>query len=276
MTTTAETPLELAAALEKDRWHISGVTAQRAADMLREYAALAPTQAAAQPEAAGVLKVCAAWCDDQAKSDWYGRTAGDMVRAFAALSTGAGEVEPDERKGGGKLPPPFGSAQPVPAADVQPCGHPASFLLRSAETGLPLYCEICDYREQRDDAVMVGQELREQVAQLVRALREATEGQTFMGEPALAARPTQAPAPSQQADEHDDLVRTLLTVSRALYALPYMHWLVPAWDGPRLAGQIGRAIEVLSGGRITAIDEFALAIEKALDDTPQPPKAEGL
>lgn len=31
-----------------------------------------------------ILEQCAAWCDAQARSDWYGRTAGDMVRAFAA------------------------------------------------------------------------------------------------------------------------------------------------------------------------------------------------
>lgn len=34
------------------------------------------------------------------------------------------------------------AAEPVPVA--QACGHPLSLLLKSAETGLPLYCELCD------------------------------------------------------------------------------------------------------------------------------------
>lgn len=34
-----------------------------------------------------VLHRCAEWCDSQARSDWYGRTAADMVRAFAALQS---------------------------------------------------------------------------------------------------------------------------------------------------------------------------------------------
>lgn len=33
-----------------------------------------------------------------------------------------------------------------------PCGHPASMLLKSAETGEPLYCEYCDCIQRRNDA----------------------------------------------------------------------------------------------------------------------------
>lgn len=33
---------------------------------------------------ATVLEQCAAWCDAQAASDWYGSTASDMIRAFSA------------------------------------------------------------------------------------------------------------------------------------------------------------------------------------------------
>lgn len=35
---------------------------------------------------------------------------------------------------------------------VQPCGHPVSLLLKSAETGEPLYCEACDDKSARRDA----------------------------------------------------------------------------------------------------------------------------
>lgn len=37
--------------------------------------------------------------------------------------------------------------------DALECGHPASLMLHSAETGEPLYCELCDIRSQRNDAV---------------------------------------------------------------------------------------------------------------------------
>lgn len=53
------------------------------------------------------------------------------------------------------------------------CGHPASLKLHSAETGEPLYCELCDMRSQRNDAVQMEEHykaerdaLRERVAGL--------------------------------------------------------------------------------------------------------------
>lgn len=39
--------------------------------------------------AESILEQCATWCDAQAKTDWYGRTAGQMVREFAATRTEA-------------------------------------------------------------------------------------------------------------------------------------------------------------------------------------------
>lgn len=58
------------------------------------------------------------------------------------------------------------------------CGHPASLMLHSAETGEPLYCELCDIRSQRNDAVQMEEhykaerdELREQMARRDSALR---------------------------------------------------------------------------------------------------------
>lgn len=43
--------------------------------------------------------------------------------------------------------------QPVEErAETLACGHPASLLLRSAETGAPLYCELCDDKTGRRDA----------------------------------------------------------------------------------------------------------------------------
>jgi len=37
-----------------------------------------------RPDDTELLRECAKWCDSQAKSDWYGKSAGDMVRAFSA------------------------------------------------------------------------------------------------------------------------------------------------------------------------------------------------
>lgn len=45
------------------------------------------------------------------------------------------------------------------------CGHPRSLVLYSAETGDPLYCELCDTRERRNDA--------EQMEEVMRTERDA-------------------------------------------------------------------------------------------------------
>lgn len=52
------------------------------------------------------------------------------------------------------------------SVEAQPCGHPASLLLRSAETGEPLYCELCDDKSARRDAEQREQELLAEVARL--------------------------------------------------------------------------------------------------------------
>lgn len=80
-------------------------------------------------------------------------------------------------------------AQPSPAAqqatNSEPlkCGHPQSLMLKSAETGEPLYCELCDALSRARDAEAMEAELRETVRNLTQALREDIEPQTFMGEP---------------------------------------------------------------------------------------------
>ena len=51
------------------------------------------------------------------------------------------------------------------ARAVLPCGHPASLMLRSAETGAPLYCELCDAQSGRRDAEAMEAELRKQLAE---------------------------------------------------------------------------------------------------------------
>lgn len=66
----------------------------------------------------------------------------DIKSAIAELASGA--VYPDLLEAIDKLA--------AIAAQPQPCGHPASLLLTSAETGEPLYCEACDDKSGRRDA----------------------------------------------------------------------------------------------------------------------------
>ena len=56
---------------------------------------------------------------------------------------------------------------------LQPCGHPKSLVLHSAESGEPLYCETCDDKSGRRDAELRESELaaanaalRERIAEL--------------------------------------------------------------------------------------------------------------
>jgi hypothetical protein len=63
------------------------------------------------------------------------------------------------------------------AQGVQKCGHPLSMLVKSAETGEPLYCEACDDKSARRDA-----EQRE--AELLASNAELRAKQAAQGAPA--------------------------------------------------------------------------------------------
>jgi hypothetical protein len=69
--------------------------------------------------------------------------------------------------------PPFWIKDAATPAQAQPCGHPNSLLVKSAETGEPLYCEACDDKAGRRDAeareselAAENQELRSRIAEL--------------------------------------------------------------------------------------------------------------
>lgn len=55
------------------------------------------------------------------------------------------------------------------------CGHPASLMVHSAETGTPLYCELCDIRSQRNDAVEMEAHYRERAEKAEAELSRSTE-----------------------------------------------------------------------------------------------------
>lgn len=74
------------------------------------------------------------------------------------------------------------SALTQQAEPARPCGHHPSLMLHSAETGEPLYCELCDDKSGRKDAELrelvntlrdvaikyhATQQLRERIAQVV-------------------------------------------------------------------------------------------------------------
>ena len=54
-----------------------------------------------------------------------------------------------------------------------PCGHPASMLLMSAETGKPLYCEYCDCIARRNDAEQREREQGGRIAALEAEVADA-------------------------------------------------------------------------------------------------------
>lgn len=64
----------------------------------------------------------------------------------------------------------------------QPCGHPESLLLKSAETGEPLYCEACDDKSGRRDAEARETELLA-ANRALRAELAALKQQAVQGEP---------------------------------------------------------------------------------------------
>lgn len=72
----------------------------------------------------------------------------------------------------------------APTREYMHCGHEVSFLIRSAETGDALYCEICNLRDERNDAVQMEQELR---AQLSAATARAAEAEEKASEQARCA-----------------------------------------------------------------------------------------
>jgi hypothetical protein len=56
------------------------------------------------------------------------------------------------------------SAEVIELRANLPCGHPASLMLKSAETGEPLYCELCDAQSGRRDAENMEVQLRAELA----------------------------------------------------------------------------------------------------------------
>jgi hypothetical protein len=78
------------------------------------------------------------------------------------------------------------ASAPIPAGEPLTCGHPAELMLKSAETGADLYCELCDALQRARDAEAMEAELRETVANLSAELKKEIEPQVFMGEPVVS------------------------------------------------------------------------------------------
>jgi hypothetical protein len=69
-----------------------------------------------------------------------------------------------------------GSRNPMlPEPEFLPCGHHKSLLLKSAETGLPLYCDLCDARSAQRDAEEMEAKYAAQVEALEAVVKECLE-----------------------------------------------------------------------------------------------------
>jgi len=58
--------------------------------------------------------------------------------------------------------------------DPLPCGHPALMLVRSVESDY-CFCELCEARKERDDALQMEAHLGARVRVLEEALRETSQ-----------------------------------------------------------------------------------------------------
>lgn len=59
----------------------------------------------------------------------------------------------------------YAGAWEAERAVLMPCGHHPSLMLKSAETGADLYCELCDAQSGRRDAEQMEAELQERIAE---------------------------------------------------------------------------------------------------------------
>ena len=82
-------------------------------------------------------------------------------------------------------------AQPAGGGEWLDCGHHESLMLKSAETGLPLYCALCDARTCASDNAIDAIEWKERALAAEADIERMTDafnrenGPTFMGEPVL-------------------------------------------------------------------------------------------
>jgi hypothetical protein len=104
-----------------------------------------------------------------------------------------------------------------PEPDNLPCGHPASLLLMSAETGEALYCELCDDKSGRRDAEQCETELRAEVERLKTALK--TVGDDYPGSSCqqwcYEAAGIRAPAEWPTREEAEKRAAELMAIGRA-------------------------------------------------------------
>lgn len=87
------------------------------------------------------------------------------------------------------------------ATPAQPCGHPASMLLTSAESGEPLYCEACDDKSARRDAEQREQELQTELARVKAELAALAQASALPAAPTVVMARHEAAAADFEAWE---------------------------------------------------------------------------
>ncbi len=111
-------------------------------------------------------------------------------------------------------------ARATRAAQALPCGHPAELLLKSAETGEPLYCELCDDKSGRRDAEARESELSAAaLAPPPAAAAEARDAAELAGAPlSLPQAVARVLAKWDRPAVHDTAMRHLMDDLRAALA----------------------------------------------------------
>lgn len=89
-----------------------------------------------------------------------------------------------------------------PVLPVLKCGHHVSLMLKSAETGKPLYCELCDAVLRRNDAELMEQEYRKRADALEAALRELVDAHEAEAKATLTLEVAQANYSKWGVEEH--------------------------------------------------------------------------
>lgn len=160
-------------------------------------------------------------------------------------------------------------AQPV-ADERQACGHPVSLLVKSAETGEPLYCEACDDKSGRRDAEQRETELAEANRALSAQLEEARAAlaQQAAGGEAVAEVRESAPIDATgRTIKAAFLLDTTLPAGTKLYTHP-----APAV--PALPDEWRIAVEMANAAPKTGMQPISsktiLAVDAMLSAAPKP------
>lgn len=172
------------------------------------------------------------------------------VAALAAYADAAGATHPQlaaDMRSRWNLP-----AQPAGDA-AMPCGHHRSLMLKSAETGADLYCELCDAQSGRRDAEQREAELQ---ADLVEE-RNRIAGMRVEWAAEVAALQAEGAKSERRAIEFGDALHRHILAMRASFV---------AWHRAGPAEGMAWVINTLAGpGHLPSESDIALGAQALFD-----------